>query len=128
MNGGIKYLSPETYFSRDYSSIKDPAWSARAYAIINCVLDEMAQSLKPGGTASSEEFLDYFCDFMLDNYGSLAYMVLNELGLTGCGDLYEIASSVLKAGFSKTPCFFQPEKFIGYYNFKTEFASAEPRD
>lgn len=128
MSGNVQYLSPGAYFSTDYSPIKDPAWNSRAYAIVNCVLDEMAQHVTPGISATSEEFLDYFCDFMLDNYGCLAYMVLNELGLTGCGDLYEIASAILKGGFSKTPCFFRPDKFIGYYDFKTEFADAEPKD
>jgi len=113
----------------DQIILRDPRYSRDAYLLVRDALDFTKKgSTRREGLAITEhehitgqELLAGMRDYVLEQFGPMAIMVLAEWGITRCEDFGEIVFNIVEAGlFSKTETDSR-EDFQNGYDFEEAF-------
>ena len=96
---------------------RDRRYDARAYAL----LCETFRSVFRDGDATSEDILDEFKELALDQYGPMAYAVLDAWGVRECSDIGEMMVNLVESGRIEKGENDNYEDFRSGYDFKEAF-------
>ncbi len=98
---------------------KDSRYDPLAYAFLLKVIHEASEEMK--GHMTGQELLLFYRNFMLDNFGPMAYCVLTSWGVKTCEDVGAMVFNLYdskRIQKTKEDCF---EDFIGGYDFNEAF-------
>ena len=98
---------------------KDPRYNARAYCLVAEVLKYLVGELKR--EPNSAEVIDGFHDYVIDRYGPMSFMVLEEWGLKECQDVGEVVQNLVEAKFVPGENGIYDGTFPAPYVFKDAF-------
>lgn len=98
---------------------KDPRYNARAYCLIAEILKELVEDLKRDPEPA--EIVEDFRDFVLDRYGPMSAMVLDEWGVKECQDIGEMVQNLVEAKFIPGANGLYDGTFPALYGFKDAF-------
>ena len=97
---------------------KDGRYDARAYALLMDVVHYLGEG---GRHVSGEDILDEFKERALDQYGPMAYTVLDEWGVRRCEDVGEMMFNLSEARRVRREDGDTPEAFVAGYDFREAF-------
>lgn len=109
-------IEPELF---DGFAAKDPRYNARAYCLVGQVIKELVDDLKRQPTP--EEIVDDFRDYVLDRYGPMSAMVLEEWGFKECQDIGEVIQNLVEAKLLFDADGMYGGTFPALYDFKDAF-------
>lgn len=98
---------------------KDGRYQARAYALLMDVINFLGT--KGGGHMTAADILDEFKERALDQYGPLAFFVLNEWGVSRCEDVGVMMGNLVTSHRVRSDPGDSPEDFAGGYDFRETF-------
>jgi uncharacterized repeat protein (TIGR04138 family) len=97
---------------------RDARYEARAYALLSAVIQKLGEG---GRSFSGEDVLEEFKETALDQYGPLAYTVLDAWGVRRCEDVGEMMFNLAESGRVGKGEDNTAESFAGGYDFKEAF-------
>jgi uncharacterized repeat protein (TIGR04138 family) len=97
---------------------KDSRYEARAYALL---MDCVHYLGKNGGHMSSADVMEEFKERALDQYGPMAYTVLDEWGLSSTEDIGEMMFNLVEFRRVRKDDDDRLDDFCGGYDFKEAF-------
>ncbi len=119
--------------SRDFSEVVDlirkesPRFDKGAYFFVKLALDHTLKSIKKdaegriGRHVSGQELLAGIREFALEQYGPLAYTVLDRWGVHQCEDFGDIVFHLVEYGVLGKTDQDRREDFTGGYDFRDAF-------
>lgn len=130
------YTMSEKSFSEAISGIreKDPRYEKGAYYFVRQGLDHTIKSLKDAPDRASnhvtgQELLGGIRDFALEQYGPMAYTLLDHWGVRQCEDFGEIVFNLVESGVLGKTENDSREDFAEGYDFKDAFLKPfEPKN
>lgn len=104
---------------------EDPRYKAGAYHCVRQGLDYCMQQLTDSGEQprhiKGQELLDGLRLYVLEQFGSLSYILLQEWGVRRCEDFGEIVFNLVDCGALGKTEDDSREDFVGGYDFEAAF-------
>lgn len=97
---------------------KDPRYNARAYTLLMDVFECLQKEMHD---VPADAILDDFRDAALDEFGPLAFRVLEEWGVKRCEDIGEMMFNLTDSGRIAKSDNDTKESFLGGYDFHEAF-------
>lgn len=119
---------PASNFAEVVDAIRksDPRYEKGAYFFVRQGLDHTIKTLKDAPNRANnhvtgQELLSGIREFALEQYGPMAYTLLNSWGIKRCEDFGEIVFNLVESGILGKTENDSRQDFSGGYNFEDAF-------